>query len=296
VGVVVDVCSSPPDPPRTAHYNLAKLRDVYLHTNTLAALANLAPHMSGGLTLSLTCWWSSHVKPGARALVHEQIPVKLHVGWAGWCCVAEPSTPCPPCHRTTGLSTHASQRLVSLLHLLARRYSRLAAGAEGGLAPQLSTLLSPAPTLDTPSLSVDNPLAPWVPATAGPATAASGSVPTEAVRAALQQQAQQQEQQQQKHDQVQLAAADQQRQASVQLSPWQLASQQAQQQTATEVAVRLEPAAVGAVTAVPAAPPGGASEAQELELQLYADFLRIVLEVPIPAASHHSWVCFTAVS
>ena len=32
---------------RTAHYNLAKLRDVYLHTNTLAALANLAPHAQG---------------------------------------------------------------------------------------------------------------------------------------------------------------------------------------------------------------------------------------------------------
>ena len=32
---------------RTAHYNLAKLRDVYLHTNTLAALANLAPHARG---------------------------------------------------------------------------------------------------------------------------------------------------------------------------------------------------------------------------------------------------------
>jgi hypothetical protein len=31
---------------RTAHYNLAKLKDVYLHTNTLAALANLAPHMA----------------------------------------------------------------------------------------------------------------------------------------------------------------------------------------------------------------------------------------------------------
>jgi hypothetical protein len=30
---------------RTAHYNLAALRDVYLHTNTLAALANLAPYM-----------------------------------------------------------------------------------------------------------------------------------------------------------------------------------------------------------------------------------------------------------
>ncbi|KAK9817010.1 hypothetical protein WJX72_008242 [[Myrmecia] bisecta] len=32
---------------RTAHYNLSKLKDVYLHTNTLAALANLAPHAAG---------------------------------------------------------------------------------------------------------------------------------------------------------------------------------------------------------------------------------------------------------
>ena len=32
---------------RTAHYNLSRLKDVYLHTNTLASLANLAPHMSG---------------------------------------------------------------------------------------------------------------------------------------------------------------------------------------------------------------------------------------------------------
>ena len=31
---------------RTAHYNLSKLKDVYLHTNTLAALANLAPHIN----------------------------------------------------------------------------------------------------------------------------------------------------------------------------------------------------------------------------------------------------------
>jgi len=31
---------------RTAHYNLCSLKDVYLHTNTLATLANLAPHMS----------------------------------------------------------------------------------------------------------------------------------------------------------------------------------------------------------------------------------------------------------
>lgn len=51
---------------KTAHYNLAKLKDVYLHTNTLAALANLAPHVSH-------------------------------------------------------LSSHASQRLVSLFDMLARR-------------------------------------------------------------------------------------------------------------------------------------------------------------------------------
>lgn len=31
---------------RTAHLNLSKLKDVYLHTNTLAALANMAPHVS----------------------------------------------------------------------------------------------------------------------------------------------------------------------------------------------------------------------------------------------------------
>lgn len=54
---------------KTAHYNLAKLKDVYLHTNTLAALANLAPHVSH-------------------------------------------------------LSSHASQRLVSLFDMLARRCTR----------------------------------------------------------------------------------------------------------------------------------------------------------------------------
>ena len=32
---------------RTAHYNMSKLKDVYMHQNTLAALANIAPHMSG---------------------------------------------------------------------------------------------------------------------------------------------------------------------------------------------------------------------------------------------------------
>lgn len=32
---------------RTAHYNMSKLKDVYMHQNTLAALVNLAPHMSG---------------------------------------------------------------------------------------------------------------------------------------------------------------------------------------------------------------------------------------------------------
>ena len=32
---------------RTAHRNLGRLRDVYLHTNMLAALTNLAPHFQG---------------------------------------------------------------------------------------------------------------------------------------------------------------------------------------------------------------------------------------------------------
>lgn len=55
---------------RTAHHNLATMKDVYLHTNTLAALANLAPYVSG-------------------------------------------------------LSSHASQRIVSLFAMLAKRYNRL---------------------------------------------------------------------------------------------------------------------------------------------------------------------------
>lgn len=84
---------------RTAHYNLAKLRDVYLHTNTLAALANLAPHMSG-------------------------------------------------------MSTHAAQRLVSLFHLLARRYNRLQAIADGTAPPP--TPLSPG--------ALESPQTPWSPA------------------------------------------------------------------------------------------------------------------------------------
>lgn len=32
---------------RTAHSNMAKLRDMYMHQNSLAALANVAPHMAG---------------------------------------------------------------------------------------------------------------------------------------------------------------------------------------------------------------------------------------------------------
>ena len=32
---------------RTAQYNMSKLKDVYMHQNTLAALANVAPHMAG---------------------------------------------------------------------------------------------------------------------------------------------------------------------------------------------------------------------------------------------------------
>ena len=32
---------------RTAHRNLGRLKDVYLHTNMLAALTNLAPYFEG---------------------------------------------------------------------------------------------------------------------------------------------------------------------------------------------------------------------------------------------------------
>ncbi|XP_076960317.1 uncharacterized protein LOC143636638 [Bidens hawaiensis] len=56
---------------RTMKYNMSKMRDVYLHTNCLAALANMAPHV----------------------------------------------------HR---LSSYASQRLVSLFEILARKYAKLA--------------------------------------------------------------------------------------------------------------------------------------------------------------------------
>ncbi|XP_038970237.1 dymeclin [Phoenix dactylifera] len=56
---------------RTVKYNLSKLRDIYLHTNCLAILANMAPHV----------------------------------------------------HR---LSAYASQRLVSLFDMLARKYTKLA--------------------------------------------------------------------------------------------------------------------------------------------------------------------------
>uniref|UniRef100_A0A1D1YGV8 Dymeclin n=1 Tax=Anthurium amnicola TaxID=1678845 RepID=A0A1D1YGV8_9ARAE len=56
---------------RTVKYNLSKLRDVYLHTNCLATLANMAPHV----------------------------------------------------HRLSG---YASQRLVSLFYMLARKYTKLA--------------------------------------------------------------------------------------------------------------------------------------------------------------------------
>eukprot|EP00271_Cylindrocystis_brebissonii_P005392 TRINITY_DN17402_c0_g1_i1.p1 TRINITY_DN17402_c0_g1~~TRINITY_DN17402_c0_g1_i1.p1 ORF type:complete len:727 (+),score=106.70 TRINITY_DN17402_c0_g1_i1:575-2755(+) len=60
---------------RTVKFNLSKLRDVYLHTNCLATLANMAPH------------------------VHQ-------------------------------LNAYASQRLVSLFQMLARKYVRLSHGSQ----------------------------------------------------------------------------------------------------------------------------------------------------------------------
>jgi hypothetical protein len=63
---------------RTAHHNLATMKDVYLHTNTLAALANLAPYVSG-------------------------------------------------------LSSHASQRIVSLFAMLAKKYNGLVSQQQSSL-------------------------------------------------------------------------------------------------------------------------------------------------------------------
>ncbi|CAI5467468.1 unnamed protein product [Closterium sp. Yama58-4] len=59
---------------RTVKYNLSKLRDIYLHTNCLATLANMAPH------------------------AHH-------------------------------LNAYASQRLISLFHMLARKYTKLSTAA-----------------------------------------------------------------------------------------------------------------------------------------------------------------------
>ena len=127
-----------------------------------------------------------------------------------------PSLPLP----AAGLSTHAAQRLVSLFHLLARRYNRLQAAAEGADVP-------PTPTADASALS---PLTPWTPA-GGPATAATAT-------------SQQQ------------SGAEQQQQVQRQQTPEPPQAQQQQQQQQQQT-----------------------PEQRELELQLYADFLRIVLEV-----------------
>jgi len=63
---------------RTIKYNLSKLRDVYLHTNCLAALANMAPHVQN-------------------------------------------------------LNSYASQRLVSLFDMLARKYIKLSKRSQSSL-------------------------------------------------------------------------------------------------------------------------------------------------------------------
>ncbi|KAL4436850.1 hypothetical protein ABPG75_003989 [Micractinium tetrahymenae] len=181
---------------RTAHYNLAKLRDVYLHTNTLAALANLAPHMSG-------------------------------------------------------MSTHAAQRLVSLFHLLARRYNRLQAAAEGAAMP---------PTPTTAYAAADSPLTPWLPAPTSQQQALQGAHQAAAQAGEhLQQDAQQAAPQAQHAEQQQGAqqqGAEQQHDQQP-LQPW------------VEAVAQQQAPAAGA----------GVSEQQELQLQLYADFLRIVLEI-----------------
>jgi hypothetical protein len=85
---------------------------------------------------------------------------------------------------------------------------------------------------------------------------------------AMQQQQQQQQQHQQQAGAQQEGPKQQQQQGSVALPP----------AAGTEAGMAAASAAA-TVPAVPGEVPAGASEAQELELQLYADFLRIVLEV-----------------
>lgn len=156
------------------------------------------------------------------------------------------------------MSTHAAQRLVSLFHLLARRYNRLQAAAEGAAEP---------PTPTAAYAAADSPLTPWLPAPTPQQQALQG-----AHQAAQQQDAQQQQQQQDAQQ-----AAEQQD------------AQQQQPQPRVEAVAQQQGLAAG----------GGVSEQQELELQLYADFLRIVLEVrallgqPVcmPWLSGRGWPC-----
>lgn len=210
-------------PCRTAHYNLAKLRDVYLHTNTLAALANLAPHMSGEGRRACPS--------GARLEAAFRARRRSRCAQACNCLRHSALPPRPGCRAVAGMSTHAAQRLVSLFHLLARRYNRLQAAAEGAAMP---------PTPTAASAAAGSPTAPWLPAPTPQQQALQGT------HEASQQQHQQQAEQHHAHQQLEQQA--------------------------------------------PAGTRGAVSEQQQLELQLYADFLRIVLEVRALKQEAQGWV------
>lgn len=150
---------------RTAHRNVGQMQDLYLPTNALAALANLAPQVS----LQQCCCTKGSVN---RPTLHKRVlddcmieqehrqgscanpsisSVCMHgVHWLGdmahWthplqvkqhqCLLAELHCmhACPP-PQVTGLHSHAAQRLVGLTSSMARHWLKLTQAAETALQP-----------------------------------------------------------------------------------------------------------------------------------------------------------------
>lgn len=90
-------------------------------------LANLAPHMFGEGALGGGELLEGLALEG-HMLLHAMLSQSKQLQQQQACCVGSCKPDRPPSQPpfpAAGLSTHAAQRLVSLFHLLARRYSRL---------------------------------------------------------------------------------------------------------------------------------------------------------------------------
>eukprot|EP00878_Enallax_costatus_P036636 GHUV01041162.1.p1 GENE.GHUV01041162.1~~GHUV01041162.1.p1 ORF type:complete len:331 (+),score=99.01 GHUV01041162.1:819-1811(+) len=126
---------------RTAHQNVGQLQDLYLPTNTLAALANLAPQVSRN-SISQTAVVAAQATVSAPLLqcIHtasvlsRDRSAQLHVQLRNCsrCCL-----------QATSLHSHAAQRLVGLTVQLARRWLKLSQAARDPLAPPLQELQVP---------------------------------------------------------------------------------------------------------------------------------------------------------